>query len=311
MIDLSIIIVSWNCKEYLQKCLRSIVSYPPICAYEIVVVDNASSDGTIESVRLLFPEVKIIVNDKNQGFAAANNIALKQCQNRYFLLLNPDTIVFHGALQALVEYADRHSNAWGVGPAIVNADGSPQRTGIRFPNNWNILVETLFLDKIFPQSRIFGSHRELYIDPSLARKVDYVQGSCLLIKHEAIQIIGMLDEKYFMYFEETDWCYRVHQMGGEVHYISESTIKHYGGSESAHYDSWKVLQYHRSLLRYYKKHYSIFSRILIRCILFIRSLIRAFGWAVVMILHPLQRKKALSTCNGYCKLIPLLFTKVR
>jgi GT2 family glycosyltransferase len=309
MIDLTIIIVSWNCREYLSLCLQSLHGHPPTCTYKIVVIDNASTDGVVEYIREQYPSVSIIQNTVNEGFAAANNLALKQFKSSYYLLLNPDTEVYPGSLQALVEYADQNKQVWALGPAIVNGDGTPQRTGVRFPSNWNIFVETFFLDRLFPQTKLFGSHRELYKDYSLPRQVDYVQGSCLLISQKALEEVGLLDESFFMFFEETDWCYRVHKAGREIHLVPGSMIKHYGGGETAHYDERKVQMYHRSLLRYYKKHFSLLRSYELRCILVARSIIRIVVWTLVPIVHRSMKEKAFSTCRGYLKLLPLLVRK--
>ena len=237
----------------------------------------------------------------------ANNIALKQCHSRYYLLLNPDTEVYLNSLQVLVDTAKEYQEAWGIGPAIVNRDGSPQRTGVRFPKNWNIFVETFFLDRIFPHSRIFGKHKELYRDQSIKREIDYVQGSCLLISDDAIKKIGILDEEYFMYFEETDWCYRVHKAGKRILYSPTSIIKHYGGGEFAHYDEHKIINYHKSLLLFYRKHYSYSKILVVRYILIIRSMIRLCVWSLMVVFYPSIKGRLVSIRIGYFSVLNMLF----
>src|SRR5512135_1298153 len=182
MTDLAIIIVAWNSKPFLGACLGSIAGSGSTHTRELVVIDNASTDGSAELVRQVAPDARLIVNKRNEGFAAANNSALSLVKGRYALLLNPDTVVLPGALDAMVDYMDRNGHIWALGPMMLNADGSPQLTGVRFPTNWNIFVETVFLDRMFPRSEWFGAHRELYRDMTVPRRVDYVQGSCLLMR---------------------------------------------------------------------------------------------------------------------------------
>jgi len=299
MNELSIIIVSWNCKDYLRRCLESISKFPPGCSYDIILIDNASSDGTVEMVQTSFPGIKLIINDSNRGFAAANNVALKHFISQFYLLLNPDTEVYDNSIQSLIDIAKRNTEVWGIGPAIINGDGSPQRTGVRFPNNWNIFSESLFLDKLFPHSKLFGRHRQLYHNPNIERELDYVKGSCILLHNEAIKKIGFLDEDYFMYFEETDWCYRVRKAGKCILYSPLATIKHYGGGEFGHFDKHKIIHYHKSLLLFYHKHYSALRSFTLRNILIIRSLIRLCIWSIIFILQPSMRKRAASACRGY------------
>ena len=309
MIDLNIIIVSWNCKNYLLKCIRSIYLYPPRCSYKITIVDNGSSDGTVDAVMSDFPDVYVIKNETNLGFASANNLVLKQRGAHYYLLLNPDTEVYANAIQTLLEFAERNPDAYGVGPKIVNKDGTHQITGVTFPNNWNILTETFFLDRIFPKSRILGSHKKKYLDWTIPQSLDYIQGSALLIKDKALEEIGLLDEKFFLFFEETDWCYRVKKAGKEILYCPYSVIKHYGGDEQGHYDEIKVICYHKSLFEFYRKHYKILKRFLLRIIIFIRCIIRIFLWYGLTIFKRDIADKAKSACFGYIRTLVLIFRR--
>jgi hypothetical protein len=206
---------------------------------------------------------------------------------------------------------DGHENVWAAGPAMVNADGTLQRTGVRFPGNWNILVEALFLDRLYPQSRLFGRHKELFEDPGKVRGVDYVQGACLMVRFKAIETVGGLDEQFFMYFEETDWCYRIKAAGGDVSYCPSATVVHFGGGEAGHYDEVRLLYYHKSLLRFYRKHYSMLRSIGVRTILALRSVLRTVVWSVVAAVKPARRRSALSSAKGYLKTIVMLLQPVK
>ena len=307
----STVIVGWNCRAYLEACLRSLTATPDPVDSGIVVVDNASQDGTAEMVRTCFPSVRLIVNPANLGFAAGNNAGVRQATGRYCLLLNPDTIVHPGALSALAGYAEAHPEAWAVGPRILNPDGTPQRSGVRFPSAWNLVVEALFLDRWFPRTRCFGAHRELYADPDQPRRVDYLQGSCLLLRAEAIRRVGLLDESFFLYFEETDWCYRCRRAGGEVHYTPAATVTHHGGSGDLHYGERKLLLYHESLLRFCRKHYAPPRQAAIRGALAFRALLRLAQWSLLALPGFPGRARARSSVRGYAGVLRQVFGRDR
>ncbi|MBM2840614.1 MAG: hypothetical protein HW412_1142 [Bacteroidetes bacterium] len=288
MLDLAIIIVSWNCREYLSGCLRSIVSSGTQSRYTVLVVDNDSSDGTVPYVREMFPSIRILTNTSNVGFAAANNQGMRGVQSRYVLLLNPDTLLHPGALDAMIGFMDEHTGAWAAGPAIVK--------------------EALFFDRLFPRSKLFGRHKELYEDPGRVREVDYLQGSCLMVRTEAIGIIGDLDEQFFMYFEETDWCYRMKQAGGKVLYCPTATVVHFGGNGPGHFDEHRLVYYHRSLLLFYRKHFTPGKAVVLRFLLVIRSLLRIILWGGTGVLRPALRHSAISSARGYARTLRDLLT---
>jgi GT2 family glycosyltransferase len=301
MNDLAIIIVSWNCWEYLAQCLRSIAKSGTRHSYNVQVVDNSSTDDTVPLLQAQFPTVRVIANNENRGFAAANNQALRQTRARFVLLLNPDTVIHDGAIDALGRFLEDHQDAWAVGPAILNADGSPQESGVQFPSMWNIVCETFFLDRIFPESRLFGRHKELYEDQTKPRAVGYVQGACLMVRWGAIETIGPLDERFFMYFEETDWCYRMAQAGGKVYHCPDAKVTHFGAGELGHFDERRILHYHQSLLQFFRKHYTWTDILLLRSVLLLRSLVRVLVWAAVWVVKPGERKTAASSMRGYAR----------
>ncbi len=306
MPDLTIIIVSWNCWTFLDNCLRSIQESGTRRSFRVVVVDNASKDGTPELVRQRHAWAELMCNTSNVGFAAANNKAIRVSRSPYVLLLNADTLVSPGALDTMLEFLEAHRDVWVTGPSLLNGDHSPQRTGVRFPTNWNIFVETLFLDRLLPQSHLFGQHRELYLDPKTSREVDYLQGSCLLVRAEAIGKAGLLDEDFFMYFEETDWCYRMKERGGRVVTCPAAEVIHFGGGVTGHFDESRVLAYHESLLHFYRKHYSEFRQLIVRLILALRIFVRLAFWGVISLFSARLRAGAISSIRGYLRTVPLL-----
>ncbi len=311
MNETTVIIVSWNCRDYLRACLRSLEETDIRSVGEIVVVDNASTDGSAEMVRKEFPSATIYQSESNIGFAAANNLAIRNARSQYVLLLNPDTEVLRPGLLPLVGFMDRHPGAWAAGPTLLNTDGSLQRTGVRFPGVWNVFAESFFLDRLFPNTRVFGRHRELYNTGREPRRVDFAQGSCLIARRGSIvQSVGLIDEGYFMYFEETDWCYRMHKAGGEVWICPEVQVVHHGGGEIGHYDEQRILHFHRSLFRYLKKNSHRMTLVCVRGIIVVRSVVRILAWSVIALVRPTLRQKAVSAVRGYGRVLPLCFRPV-
>jgi hypothetical protein len=303
MDDLTIVIVSWNCLDYLEGCLESIRSAGSVGPFRVTVVDNNSADGTVEAIARKFPEVRLIVNTGNVGFAAANNQAIRESRSSYILLLNPDTNVLPGVLDELVGFMDSHPGVSATGPVLFNSDRTVQRTGVRFPTNWNIFLETLFLDRVFPRSRIFGRHKELYEDQDRPREVDFVHGAALMVRRQTVEGIGDLDEGFFMYFEETDWCWRMKAAGGKVYSSAVQGIVHHGGGETGHFDERRLVHYHASLLRFYKKHYGPARLMLLRPILVLRSIIRILAWGAQYAIRPERREIAMSCIRGYRRVL--------
>ncbi len=301
MIDLSVIVVTWNSRRDMETCLSSLPQSVQRHTYEVLLVDNASADDTLALSRRLMPSVRVLQNDTNIGFAAANNQGIAVAAGRYVCLLNPDTVLREHALDTLAEFLDAHPAVRACGPGMLNRDGTPQRTGVRFPSLWNLLAETLYLDRVFPSTRLFGGHRELYEDPSRPRAVDYVQGSCLMVRREVLETVGALDEGFFMYFEETDWCYRIRAAGGEVWIVPSAGVIHFGGDTAGHYDEHRLVLYHRSLLRFFDKHYTVSARIAVRALVFVRSLVRIVSWCIIGLFRPGLRSAAWSSCRGYMR----------
>jgi len=273
--DISIIIVSFNTKGLLRQCLRSIyANLYDLCA-EMFVVDNASIDGSPEMVKHEFPQVKLIENRENVGFARANNQAIKQSCGRYVLLLNSDTEIIDDALPAVIKFADSHQDTWGVGCKLLNADRTVQLYNANFPD-FPFLIHH-FLPNI---AKLFGVKllKEQSDTPAFyekTRQVDTVLGAFLLMKREAIEQIGFLDERFFIYAEEVDWCCRVYQAGRNIMYFSEATVIHHRNQSAKQSESKMYAQRMKSLLLYYDKHYP-HQKDLIWLIIFLGLLRQAF-----------------------------------
>lgn len=243
--DLTISVVNWNTHDLLANCLETVEQNKGALDVEIIVVDNASSDGSQEMVQKRFPHVILVENQENLGFARANNQALAQSQGRYILLLNSDTLLQPGSLLAMVSFMDSHPEVGIVGAELINRDGSIQVSWAEFPG---ILSEILGIN--FRSRKRYPSQ-----NGNLAYQVDWVGGACLLIRHSAMEQVGSLDERFFMYSEELDWCYRTRQFGWLICYLPGAKVVHLGGQSSRLASRRMKAELYRSKLMFFCKHY--------------------------------------------------------
>jgi len=255
MPDLSICLVSLNTIHYLRGCLKSLAEHPASLPTEIIVVDNGSTDGTQEMLAQEYPHVLRIQNSKNEGFVRPANQAMRAALGRYFLLLNPDTLVLPGALDRLVAFLEEHPKAGIVGPKVLNRDGSLQqacRRGVSRP--WATLSYFLGLYRLFPHSQFFGGYLLNYLDEDETHAVDSVSGSCMLIRREAAEQIGYLDERFFAYQEDADFCFQAHRLGWQVYYHPAAHIIHFGGQGGSRHQPFRsIFEWHRSYYLFYRK----------------------------------------------------------
>ncbi len=267
--DLSVCILTWNARELLEKALESVLAERDALELEVLVVDNASSDGTSEYVRSNFPQVQLISNRSNRGFAAGNNQALLAASGRYLLLLNPDTVVHPGAFKALLEYMDAHPEAGIAGPKLLNADGSLQYSCRRFPNPVAAAFRNTPLGKLAPDFQPVREYLMQDFSHDEPRAVDWVSGAALLLRRELLCSVGLLSEDYFMYLEDVDYCLRAHKAGWEVHYVPQAVITHLIGGSSSKQPVPMVIEFHKSMYRFYATHQSpgllAFTRPLAAC----------------------------------------------
>lgn len=252
--DVLIIIVSWDTRDILQDCLQSVYEQAGDVNFEVILVDNASTDGSVEMVRHEFPEVTIIENSENRGFAAANNQGMAVAKGRYVLLLNSDTVVLDNAVAKTVVFADAHPEAAVVGCRVLNADRSLQLSCFMFPSLMNLLLSSSYLYKLFPKSKFFGRERMTWWDRNNTREVDVLTGCFMLVRREAIEQVGLMDEKFFMYGEETDWCYRFHKAGWKILFTPDADIIHLHGASTKQRKHEMILQLRGSKLLFWKKH---------------------------------------------------------
>lgn len=245
LLDISIILVNWNTRDLLLDCLASLPAALGSLQAEIWVVDNHSVDDSVAAVRASYPHVKLIENEENTGFAVANNQAISRCQGRHILLLNSDTVALPGSLAALVQFLDQHPDVGMVGARLLNGDGSLQPSWAAFPTIWSELRGKNVRTQQPYRTR----------DGSEAYAVDWVGGACLLIRREAVAQVGGLDEHFFMYSEEADWCFRVKQEGWAICYYPAAQVIHFGGQSSKKASMRMKCQLYQSKLLFFAKHY--------------------------------------------------------
>jgi len=258
----SVIIVNWNTKEHLRRCLLSLTLHPAPCILhlEIIVVDNASVDGSAEMVRKEFPQVKLIANNRNIGYAAANNQAARLAKGRYFLLLNPDTELTPETIDKLIAFAESHPDAGAVAPKLVYPDGRLQPSVRSFPTPAALLFSALSLDKLFatahsPFATVFGRYRMTWFDYDEVAEVDQPMASALLVRREAWEQVEGMDETMPIFFNDVDFCWRLKKAGWRIYFLPDAVAVHYHGASTRLLGIGKALATHQGLLRFYDKHF--------------------------------------------------------
>jgi len=261
-INLSIIIVSWNVRKELADCLRSVENNKPDCEFEIIVVDNASSDGTVEPIQKEFPHTTVIANHDNRGFSAANNQAIKIAKGEYLLLLNPDTIVHKNSLDNLIKALDENPDAGISGPKLIDENGILCPSIGYIPTFRSILYSKTF----FRTLGIFRSHYKKLTAQNFnydkQNKVEQLSGAALIVRHSVMNKIGNMDESFFLYYEDVDLCLRVRNAGFKITYVPTATITHIGGMSSIQISAKKRIMLYRSLFIYLRKHKGNFKTVL-------------------------------------------------
>jgi GT2 family glycosyltransferase len=254
--DISVIVVNWNTRELLRQCLESVAPVSARLKTEIIVIDNGSKDGSAEMVREFFPTVQLIVNGKNLGFAVANNQGLRQAAGRYLLLLNSDAVLLPGSLERVWESAEMHPQTGMVGCRVLNSDGSLQISCMRFPDFAGFLTSALMLPGIFPKCAFLGYEDLTWWNHNDEREVQVLKGCFILARAEAVREIGLLDEDFWLYGEDTDWCYRMRQASWEVRFTPCAEIIHHGGASTGRLPAAVMHQLWGAKLRFTRKHRS-------------------------------------------------------
>lgn len=253
IVDVSVIIVNWNTQNELRACLASLQDTGDVSA-EIIVVDNASSDASVSMVQEEFPGVRLIVNQENAGFAKGSNMGIAASHGRYILLLNPDCVVSHGALETLVQFGDENKDAGILGLKVLNVDGTIQHSCRRSPTFGAVLFRNAVLGRIYPNNPYTREYLLASWDHNSVKEVDWVSGAALVMRREMIEDIGMLDERFFMYCEDMDLGCRARESGWKVVYLPTAVVTHAKGRSSDKDPNRMIIEHHKSMYRYYMKH---------------------------------------------------------
>lgn len=271
IVNLSIVIVNWNVRELLRRCLASIRFDA-----EIIVVDNASSDGSADMVRAEFPHVRLVANAANRGFGGGSNDGLAAARGRYVLLLNPDTEIVGDALATLIHYADAHPRAGVLGPQLLNPDGSVQSSRRRFPTLITALFESTWLQSLAPRG-VLEHYYALDLPDNQPVQVDWVTGAAMMARREAIEQAGGFDERFFMYSEEMDWCKRIQGAGWDIVYLPPAQVIHHEGKSSEQVIPQRHIYFQTSKVRYFRKHHGALSAEFLRA-----CLLTMYAWQLAL-----------------------------
>lgn len=291
MPDISIVIVSWNAKQYLLNCLSSL-SDPSSYTHEIIVVDNGSTDGSCETVQKEFPEVRLVRNRDNLGFSKANNIGIRASSGRYVCLINSDVIVLEGCIGGLVKFMDRNTLVGMAGPRILNPDKTIQYSCRHFPTVWNNVCQIVGIDRIFPKTQFFSEPIMRYFTYDSIKTVDVLSGCFWMVRREALDQVGLLDEDFFIYGEDIDWCRRFHNVGWDVVFYPEAEAIHFGGASSLNSPIRFNLEMQKADLQYWRKHHGKSGELIYWMIIFMRQLVRMPVFAFTYVFCTKNRDRA-------------------
>lgn len=264
--DVSIVIVSWNVRELLRACLQAIVRGRGALDVEVIVVDSGSADGSVAMVEKEFPWVRLVACEENVGFPRGNNLGIARAGGRHVLLLNPDTEVRKDALETMVCYLDKHAGAGVVGPQLLNPSGTVQSSRRRFPTLVTALFESTWLQSVAPGG-VLDHYYMLDQSEDEAGDVDWLTGACLMVRRRVIDEVGGLDEAYFMYSEELDWCRRIKEAGWRIVYLPAAQVVHHAGKSSEQAVTARHVNFQRAKLRYFRKYHGRAAAVVLRTFL--------------------------------------------
>lgn len=251
---LSVIIVNWNTRDYLRECVASLFRYPPSCAFEVIVVDNGSTDASAQMVHRLHPQVRLMANDRNLGYAKATNQGLASARGSFLLLLNPDTEMTPEALNVLLRFLLETPQAAAVAPRLRGPDGRVQLSCRTFPSPWALLSDAVF-SHAFCGNRRFDFYRMGWFSYDRTLEVDQPMASCLLFRRSALEQTGGMDERFPIFFNDVDLCLRLKRAGWRLYLHPEAEILHHLGASTRQVRLRMIVESHKSLLRFYRKHY--------------------------------------------------------
>jgi GT2 family glycosyltransferase len=284
-IDLSIVIVNWNTKELLLQCIQTIQQTTVEHSVEIIVVDNASVDGSVEAVRGL-PKVTVLCNEKNAGFAAANNRGIGASVGNYVCLVNSDVEVLELCLDRMCKYMDEHPEVGLLGPKVLNKDLTLQGSCAELPSVRNTLTQALMLDKVFPKSPWLRNRFMNEFGYDTEQDVEVLSGCFMMARRESFEEVGLLDERFFIYKEDVDWCKRFADDGWAVRFYPAASAIHYGGASSAVAPAKFLIEMEKANLQYWRKHHTWVGQTVSTIVVLAHYLTRMCGWMLIYLLKP-------------------------
>ncbi len=311
-INVSVCIVNWNTKYLLQQCVKSIREKTGGLTYEIIIVDNNSQDDSIQMVKRDYPECVIIESKKNLGFAKGNNEAVKKASGKYILYLNPDTELITNAICGMYLFLEKNKDFGAVGCKLVGSDGQIQFTCARtFPTPFNQFSFLTMLDRLFPQSRRLSTVEMNYWDHADSREVDCLSGACILARKEVIDTLNGFDEKFFMYAEDVDLCYRIRKESWKIYYLAEESIFHHEGASSKKKPNrhFSAIMQRTSNYYFFAKHFGHIKAFEFKAAVGAGSIIRLFA-LIILLPFLLQSKPAKVNSDTFSKYLYLFLWSI-
>jgi GT2 family glycosyltransferase len=292
MKTLSIVIVTWNCKGFIQDCLDSLVAFRQAPEAEIIVVDNASRDGTPDLVQDSYPEVMLIRSRDNLGFTRANNIGIRKASGEYICLINPDVRVMDGCIRSMLAHMEKNPRIGLLGPRMLGTDGKSHRSYMGAPTLWSTFCRALALDVLFPASKFFGGFLMPYFKGDQIADVEVLNGWFWMTRREALSDVGLLDETLFMYGDDLDWSKRFRDAGWRVVYFPAAQSLHYGGGTTARAPIPFYVEMHRANFQYWKKNHSRVSQSIYLLIVWMHEALRLVGYSLLFMGSRSKRTEA-------------------
>lgn len=288
---ISAVIVNWNTRDMLLECLASLDRQEGVFDKEVIVVDNGSTDGSSKAVRSAFPDTILIENSVNTGFACANNLGINKSTGDYVCLINSDVELLDGCLFKMMVYMESDLRIGVAGPKILNPDRTLQNSCRKFPSLWNNLCLALGLDKVFKHIPVFSGEHMRYFPHDIQMNVDYLAGCFLMVRRGALTEVGLLDERYFIYQEEVDWCKQFHKMGWKVSFYPGAAVVHHHAASSSKDPVRFTVARQKALVQYWQKHHSAMSGWALRSILITNRVLRIVGRSILLLAQMSRRAR--------------------
>lgn len=309
--DISVIIVNYNTRDLLESCLTSVFRETTSVSLEVLVIDNGSGDGSVEMVRSQFPRARLTVNESNQWFVRPNNEGIRMSTGKRVLLLNSDTEVCPGALAELARFLDAHTDAGACGPLLLNTDGSVQKSVKGFPTLWTHICDMFFLDRLFPRSRLFARGEMGWFSYNSTAEVDHVMAAAFLVRREVLESVGLMDERFLLYHNDMDWCYRMVMSGWKIYFVPTARVVHHLGRtmDIVNRDLSRLHEQWNNVMLYYQKHHGRGSVAAFKLLLAAGFAFRAGAWMLVRLMRPSERAHLMSRFSARTFLLGLSFWK--